>query len=1699
MDQEKKKRNIWIRVSRIAAKIVLYTILFFLIFLLLIQTAPVQSLIRKKVVAYLENRLDTRIEVGRIFVTWPKNIVLDDVYLEDRQKDTLLSGESIVANLNIWQLVVNNRVNINSLAIENVTIKVKRDLPDTIFNFQFIVDAFKPKKSGTVSTDSIAPMSVETLTLDKIRFIFKDVITGTDAVAWLEHMDTRVNSFNPQQLVFDIPRTHIKGLMAKFYQSKPLLTADPLSKDIAEAREPIYATLNLKELTLDDVQVDYRNDVSSLYSYIKIDKLGVRAKNIDLKNRIIDLEDILLDNTTANIRIGKKQTARVVVKEVKQEAIAQAEAGWRIMVNDLKLNNNNFIFDNENEPRQKYGMDYAHLNAEGFNIDAQHLLISKDSIGGSIGTASFREKSGFVLNKLSTDFLYSPTQTYLHDLYFETPGTTLKRSAEIRYASIRSLSTDIGNMFIDLDLDQSKLLVSDLLTFVPALRFQPAFAYPGATWYLNSRATGRLADLRIDELQVNGLNNTRIDIAGNLSGLPDMKNMSANLVIRNISSSKRDLNLFLPKNTIPQNITLPERFVLQGTLKGNSGLIYTNLGMQSDLGNAVVKGSFRNPGNPSTVSYDATLYARGLNIGTILQNPEIRGPVSATISAKGKGFDPKTAHADFNAIVHAATINQYTYHNFKMQGSLDKGFLNADASIVDPNIHFAVNAKSNITDTYPAITLSGMIDSIKLQALHFTTFPLIYRGKIDADFPVTNPDRLEGQLYLTQTLFVQNDQRLQLDTVRLLAGRSDSGQYLRLNSDVMNAEIEGRYQLSNLAGIFQQAIDPYFSVGPVATRKSVPYDFVFNAYVVDNPALKVFFPTLKKMDSVSLQSHFSDQQGWWATLDAPLIEMGPNKYRNLKMKAGTGQNEILVDASIQGLASGPNIRLDNTTVTARIANNKIDFTLNSKDRGKTDKYRIKALLEQPRNGQYIFSIKPDSLLLNYEVWTVMPNNRITIGTTGINASNLVLSQGSQQLTINSTSTSLTSPLDVTFSNFRLATLTGFVQTDSTFANGLMNGKISFVNITKDPVFTGDLTINDFSYQRDTLGNIHALVNNRVANTYATDITLSGRGNDVKLTGNYYLKPDRSSFDYVLDLRSLPITTVQSFSKGAISGGSGAVKGRFDVKGTLASPEIIGDLNFDKAGFNITTLNSYFTVDQEKIRVDREGLHFDRFAIRDSAQNALTIDGIAATRNFSNYQFNLDVNARNFRALNSTKKNNSIFYGKLYFDTDVRIRGTETAPDIDGDLVVNDKTRMTIVLPQRDPRVLDREGIVEFVDMDSPINDSLFLAAYDSLNVTPFKGMDIAMNFEIVKEAEFNLIIDEGNGDFLNVKGEALLTGGIDPSGKINLSGSYELEQGSYELSFNFLRRKFEIQRGSRITWEGEPTSATVDVSAVYVANAPPLDLVKDQLTDASAFQRNTYLQKLPFDVKLKMEGQLMQPQISFDIVLPEKNYVVAGDIITNVRTRLDQLRQEEGEMNKQVFSLLLMNRFIGDNPFNSNAGPNPAAYARQSVSKLLTEQLNRLAGDLVGGMNLNFDVVSSEDYTTGERRDRTDLNVGLSKKLLNDRLTVSIGSNFELEGPQKSNQQSSNIAGNIGLDYRISRDNRYLLRAYRKNEYEGVIDGYIIETGVAFIITVDYNRFRELFLSRKEREQRRQRRQFQREQDREQKSTATQPPAIGTL
>ncbi|RYF93586.1 MAG: AsmA family protein, partial [Chitinophagaceae bacterium] len=207
MEQAPKKSNGWRKAGRILLKSVMWIFFLIVVVFLLILTPPVQSFLRKKIVSFLENKLDTRVDIGRIYIGLPKNVILEDVYIEDRQKDTLFSGGKLKTNINIWRLITKNEVIINSIALEGITAKIKRQLPDTTFNFQFIVDAFAPAPdtSNTVKDTSASNITLGSIELDRIRVVYKDVVTGNDMEAWLEHLDTRIDTFDPAKLHFDVP------------------------------------------------------------------------------------------------------------------------------------------------------------------------------------------------------------------------------------------------------------------------------------------------------------------------------------------------------------------------------------------------------------------------------------------------------------------------------------------------------------------------------------------------------------------------------------------------------------------------------------------------------------------------------------------------------------------------------------------------------------------------------------------------------------------------------------------------------------------------------------------------------------------------------------------------------------------------------------------------------------------------------------------------------------------------------------------------------------------------------------------------------------------------------------------------------------------------------------------------------------------------------------------------------------------------------------------------------------------------------------------------------------------------------------------------------------------------------------------------------------------------------------------------------
>lgn len=1675
----KKKRSVVAKVGRVLAWIAGSLIFLIILVLLLIQTAPVQNFARKKIVTYLENKLKTKVEIGKLTIKFPTTLSLQNVFFEDQSKDTLLYGKELRVNLSMFKLIKSD-ISINEIYVDNVVTKIKRLPPDSTFNFQFIVDAFAGNNSTTPDKKedtSSMKMNIDRIIVKNTRIVYKDVFTGNDMELAIGDLDAKISTFDPTHLLFEIPSIKLKGLKGHFYQLQPLQQSVVKTVAVASASPENYLQFINKEMNFSDIDVIYKSEPAHLNTAFIVGSLVVHPKKFDLKNGVYALDDITLDNSGIVVEMDSKKATQAAKDTTIPAGMATP---FKFLTGEIKIDKSNLKYDDASTPHITNGMDFSHLNISNLALDVDNFEYTTDTTLASVKSASFTERSGFVLNDFTTDFSMYPTGISVKNLLIQTPSTEIKKSAVITYPSLASIQKDPSLMGLDIDLENSKIAVSDIKMLAPQMSAQLSSLPSDAALYVDAKVTGKVNDLNFQKLILKGLSSTDINASGTIKGLPDPKKVDADLTITKFQTSKKDIVSILPKGTLPSTITLPETLAASGSIKGGINNLNTDLAINTSFGNAKINGTLVNITNQNKARYNMVLSAQNLQLGALMQNPQL-GLLTGNFKVDGKGLKPETANATFSGNIPNITLNKYNYRNIKADGSIANKIFKVNASVNDPNLSADINAGGEFSGKFPAVHLKATIDSIKALPLHLSTTTLNYHGDIDGDFTNTDPDNLKGNLAVTHSILVTDSQRITIDSLQLTADNNNGINSLNVTSDFLTANIKGYYKLTQLGDVFQQAIDPYFSVtGTKNIAKVDAYNFSINAGAIDNGTLKAFMPALQKLKPVTLSGHFASDSGWNVDIKSPYIVYGTNTIDDLNISAGTKNGSLAFNTSLKQIKVGTSLSVYATTLSGTLKDNKVDFTLNIKDKKSVDKYTLSGLLSQPSADNYSFSLKPGNLILNYEKWNINADNSIQYINKDIAAHNFILSQGSQELGLNTTGTTSNSPLQIDFKNFKIETLTGFVQSDSLLVNGLLNGNAVVRNIQTQPTFTTDLTVNDLSIYKDTIGILTAKVNNNVANTYNASISLNGRGNNVNINGNYIVKPSNSSYDFVVDLVALQMQSVEGFTNGGIKNARGFLSGKVALNGNLKNPNIDGKINFNDVAFNASAVNSVFRVDKEALAIiNNKGIELDQFTIHDTTNNALVIDGAVNTTDFFNYNFDLTIKGKNFQAINSTAKDNKVFYGKMIFSTNLSITGTPEHPVVDGNLSIDDKTDFTIVLPQADPGIQSREGIVRFVDYSATAEDSVLMAPYDSLKVSPLIGYDVSVNVTVSKEASFNVIVDEANGDFLKLKGTAELTAGIDASGKINLVGSYEIEEGSYDLAFNLIKRKFLIQKGSRIVWTGDPTSAQLDVTAIYVANTAPLDLVQGQIADVST--SNTYKQKLPFEVHLLLKGELLKPDITFDIVLPQdQNYNVSRDIVNTVQDKLILLRQDPGEMNKQVFALLLLNRFVGDNPFDNGAAGSLSAqsFAKQSVSRLLTEQLNNLTKNLIQGVDINFDLATTQDYTTGTARDRTDFNVGVSKSLLSDRLTVTVGSDFQLEGPQAANSQSNAIAGNISINYKLSKDGKYMLRAYRKNDNTGTIEGYVVETGLGFIISVDFNKFKEIFTTR---EQRRKKREIRKE------------------
>ena len=1618
-----------------------------------------QNFVKNKAINYLKNKTHTEVSLESIKIALPKDVVLNKFFIADLKGDTLLYAGKLSVDISLFKLL-QNTVEINNVDLKHVRANVTRTSPDTTFNFSFIVDAFaseqkKPKDQVKKDSTSTMKFSVNKVNFEDIGLHYRDDVSGNDAKIYIGKFDTRIKDFDLTNQHYVIKTLTLKNTGLTYLQQKPLiqLVNKVVRKvDSSKNASAVLPVIEVQDFSFEHVKVNYQDELSSTKAIADINDLGFVNLKVDLGKSGYSADQARLKKSNVFFAFQPKPTVKDTIK---RDTVAGTTSPFALMINQVDFADNSIQFDNLTA-KPKYGIDFNHLKIIGLNFGADSLSYSAKGIKANVTNGSLKDKSGFQLDVLKGNAIYNDKEIKLSNFNLKTPNTTIQSNTQLNFTSIKDLTKHPERVKLNIMLKNTVFGLKDATYFSNAL---PA-NYADKKLNVNAAINGYLNNLQIPKLQITGLNSIQVDVSGSAKGLPDMNKLYLDLKLNKVHITKSDLLVLIPKKSLPPSLHLPNVIDAKGTFKGSLSNFNTNINVRTDLGGADLKAQMSGP--KGREKYVADVSLNNFNLGRLLKRDSVLGKVTLKANVVGTGLDPKKINAKLKATVISAYYNKYTYKNLKLDGAYANQKVSIISSMPDSNANFDLNAKVNLAGKYPAIKADLDLKRVDLQALNFSKTVLKAAGKVKVNLATADADYLNGSIDVTGMQVVKDQQKINLDTISVRAKATETTNELTLKSEILSAKIDGKYQLTKVGDAIINQINQYYAFGEV---KKIPAQrFRFAVQVYDSKTLKSFVPTLTVFKTASFNGLIDTQKDSLQIRgNFPQIVYGSFKVDSTTLNIDNKNKKLDYALNNKSFISS-SVQLFGTEINGAAQNNKLDVNIFLKDKQLKTKYALAGIFESI-NKDFKFTLDPNKILLNYEKWIVSPQNYIQFGKSGILVNQFDISNSGQSLSINSNPTQPNSPINVTFKDFQLETLTKFAETDTTLVGGKLNGTATVKDLSGSPKFEANLTVSNLRYLKDELGSLRLAINNNKADAFEVNAALSGV-HELRVNGFYYTKPT-GKLDLTINVDKIDLSKVQSLSAGQIKNGSGTLSGALTVKGAIASPSILGDLTFNNAGFTIAYVNSYFRMPNEKISFTPEGIRFNNFTIIDSLNQKATINGKVLTTDYKNYRFALDIKTDNFRALNSTAADNDLIYGTVFLSSNIKIRGDLNQPDVNMDVRVNKGTKFFFALPTGDPAVMDQKGIVEFIDASAPPFNGEKSLKVDSVPKSPVKGLNLVAKVVIDPEAELNVVVDPANGDALNIKGNANLNATIDPSGKISLTGRYEVIDGSYNLSVGPLGKKaFKLQKGSTIVWTGDPTQANINLTAVYEVNAAPIDLIGDPSLIAAKT-------KLPFQVYLMMKGELLKPIISFRLDLPENE---RNAVDGRAYAALQNVNRNESDLNKQVFALLALNRFIANNPFQSLAGGGGgvSTLARQSVSKLLTEQLNNLASDLIQGVNLNFGVNSTEDYSSGSMQQKTDLQVGLSKKLLNDRLTVSVGSTFNVEGPQTPGKKSTDIAGNVNVEYALSADGRYRLRAYRRNQTEAVLEGQIIETGLGFTLVVDYNKLKEIFESKKKRRKLRQ-------------------------
>ncbi|MFT5885572.1 MAG: translocation and assembly module TamB [Arcticibacterium sp.] len=1590
-----------------------------------------QRFLTNKVNDYLKTKIETPFSIGAIRYSIPDYISLGDIYIEDQSQKSILESGNLRLDMSMWALA-QGLVDIDRILVENTKVNVYREAPNENFNYQFLLDALNPASSTPDSLESGTDLD---FALSEVRFSnldlnFLDSYEGYHIKSKVNEGSLTFNEINPSFTKVHISKIDLGGgyTIVKTFKPLAVLPAEELGS------EPL--DIDLESIQFHDFSWRFNGDDLGIDNNVFFKKFETAFNVFDLENNKIDIERITLENSKVTLALRPNQSP---IENLEGEATQP----WAVNLNDFLISNTRLIYDDFNNAKLAKGFDYNHIDARNTTIELSDLQYSEKGINLNISDVSFSEKSSLKLESLSTALSYSEKGILLKKFKLKTPFSKIGLGAILKYNSLEDFTSNIGKVSINLLMDKSEFGLSDMLLFNPDLSNQKIFQNARNKKIIGEVTfKGGVNELSIGKFKLAGFEGSRIDISGRLQGLDDLKKLNMAIDINDLSTNKALINLVLPDTILLADFVIPDLLSLKGKVTGNADLLNLNTILSSSLGDITLIGRVRDLADENAIRYEGNLKTVDLAIDKLFKKNQGVGILSTDVFLKS---DASFQSLEAKGQIQKLFYGDYLYQGLDFDAQMKDSVVVFKASSKDPNADLQTNVIVDLNgEAYPIIG-KVIIDNLNLSALGLYDLKEDIVGEFDIDIKSLLAEKPEGRFDVRNFALGS----LKIDEFFSSFSNREGKNFAKVESPFLKANIDGDFNYTELSSVLLNEANGYFEFDPLGmTEVKGNQNFTINAVVYEHPIWGLLVPDLKFDKNISLSSELKDSN-LKADMSFEKLAYSDFTLEDFQLTVNGDGNSLKGGATLGRLNSG-GFGLARNNLSIDLNSGILQMSIISRDSVSNDKRHSVAMQVQKLDD--LFKVNLRELTVDKNEFKVNDSPIYYGGESGISTEGLTLSRGQEKMEINANE----KLLKIMLSQIKVTPFANFLGYAEEEIKGVLDGDVRIEDYLENYEITGVFKVNklevggieggDLTLNLEEIDEVHAKLNGG----------LDGKNSQLSFIGNLGLT-ESSPIDFNVNIGKVEAKFIQSFSDGQLRNSRGYVNGNLKLRGTADKPLIDGKMSFVDYNFTADYLGIPLKMDNQPIYFKGNKINFENFIVKDSLNQKMTLKGDIDWSDVDKVIYNVKLNAKNFLLIDTQKGSNELFFGKANVDANMQVTGIGSEPSLNGKIRVNEQSNVTFIMPS-EIETAESNGVVSFVPPTKTEDD----VETEVLQIPRMKlengtglASEIILDIETDPKAQINIIIDELSGDNLKVKGTANLTVGVYPTGEIFTIGVYEIASGSYDFSFEFLRRNFQIEPGSMLIWSGDPYQASLQMKALYEVNA--------DIQSLNSFGLNLDgFGKVPIDVILNIEGTIQNPLISFDLKASPKAESTIKAIIEN-NDLFASLRKNQSEMNQQVFSLLIFNKFLSAESVNISSAINTQALARQSVSKLLTEQLNVLAGDVLGSVGLNFGLNSDQLNTGDGNAYRTNLNVGLKKSFLNDRIKVSVGKNFELENGSGIDQNSAELLDNIEVGYNITADGRYAVKVYRNSQFQTVLEGFVLETGVSFVLSSDYDQVKELF------------------------------------